>query len=56
VAVHTISHLAGSGVIASLVYNFIGLAALRHTWINLDLIWYCSLLAAAVLLLFAPIA
>ena len=56
VAVHTISHLAVSGLIAWLVYDFIGLAVLRHTWINLDLIWCCSLLAAGVVLLFVPIA
>jgi hypothetical protein len=56
VAVHTISHLAVSALIAWLVYDFIGLAVLRHTWINLDLIWCCSLLGAAVVLLFAPIA
>jgi hypothetical protein len=56
VAIHTISHLAVSGLIAWLVYDFVGLAVLRHTWINLDLIWCCSLLGAAAVLLFVPIA
>ncbi|HEV3211217.1 MAG TPA: hypothetical protein VGY91_13225 [Chthoniobacterales bacterium] len=56
VAIHTISHLAVSAVIAWLVYDFVGLAVLRRTWVNLDLIWCCSLLGAAVVLLFVPIA
>src|SRR5215510_6796192 len=56
VAIHTISHLAVSGVIAWLVYDFVGLAVLRRAWINLDLIWCCSLLGAAVVLLFVPVA
>jgi hypothetical protein len=33
-AVHMISHLAVSGLIAWLVYDFVGLAVLRRTWIN----------------------
>ena len=56
VAVHTISHLVISGVIAWVVYDFVGLAVLRRSWINLDLIWCFSLLAAAVVLFFAPLA
>jgi hypothetical protein len=56
VAVHTISHLTVWGLIAWLVYDFVGLAVLRHTWINVDLIWCCSLLGAGTLLLFVPIA
>jgi hypothetical protein len=56
VALHTISHLTVSGLIAWLVYNFVGLAVLRHTWINVDLIWCCSLLGAGAVLLFVPIA
>jgi hypothetical protein len=56
VAVHTISHLTVSGLIAWLVYDFVGLAILRRTWINLDLIWCGTLFGAALVLLFAPIA
>jgi len=29
---------------------------LRRSWINLDLIWYFSLLGAAAALFFAPLA
>jgi hypothetical protein len=54
--VHTISHLVTSGLIAWIVYDFIGLAVLRRSWINLDLIWSLSLLGAAVVLFFAPLA
>jgi hypothetical protein len=44
VGVHTISHLVISGLIAWVVYDFVGLAVLRRSWINLDLIWCFSLL------------
>ena len=56
VGIHTISHLVVSGLVAWIVYDFIGLAVLRRSWINLDLIWCFSLLAAAIVLFFVPIA
>ena len=56
VGVHTFSHLIISGLVAWIVYDFIGLAVLRRSWINLDLIWCFSLLGAAVILFFAPLA
>jgi hypothetical protein len=56
VAVHTLSHLIVSGLIAWIVYDFIGLAVLRRSWINLDLIWCFTLLGAAIFLFFAPLA
>jgi hypothetical protein len=56
VIVHTLSHLIVSGLIAWIVYDFIGLAVLRRSWINLDLIWCFSLLGAAIVLFFAPLA
>jgi selenium-binding protein 1 len=37
-------------------YDVIGLAVLRRSWINLDLIWCFSLLGAAAVLFFAPLA
>ena len=55
IAVHTLSHLIVSGLIAWIVYDFIGLAILRRSWINLDLIWCFSLLGAAIILFFAPL-
>jgi hypothetical protein len=56
VCLHTISHLVVSGFIAWMVYDFIGLAILRRSWINLDLIWCFSLMGAAIILFFAPVA
>ena len=56
VGVHTISHLVIAGLVAGIVYDFIGLAVLRRSWINLDLIWCFSLPGAAVILFFAPLA
>ena len=55
VIVHTLSHLMVSGLMAWIVYDFIGLAVLRRSWINLDLIWCISLLGAAIVLFFAPL-
>jgi hypothetical protein len=52
---HTISHLVISGLIAWVVYDFVGLAVLRRSWINLDLVWCFSLLGAALVLFFAPL-
>src|ERR1700757_3445300 len=56
VGVHTISHLIMAGLLAWVVYDFVGLAVLRRSWINLDLIWFFSLLGAAAVLFFAPLA
>ena len=49
------SHLFVSGIIAWIVYDFVGLAVLRRSWINLDLIWCFTLLGAAIVLFFAPL-
>jgi hypothetical protein len=54
VGVHTLSHLIIAGLLAWVVYDFVGLAVLRRSWINLDLIWCFSLLGAATVLIFAP--
>jgi hypothetical protein len=51
VAVHTLAMLAVAGVIAVVVYEWVGLAFLRRGWINLDLLWAGALLAAGALLL-----
>jgi hypothetical protein len=44
VSVHTLSHLIIAGLLAWVVYDFVGLAVLRRSSINLDLIWCFSLL------------
>jgi hypothetical protein len=56
VGVHTLSHVVITGLVAWIVYDFVGLAVLRRSWVNLDLIWCFSLLGAAVVLFFAPLA
>jgi hypothetical protein len=54
VSVHTLSHLIIAGLLAWVVYDFVGLAVLRRSWINLDLIWCFSLLGASAVLFFVP--
>jgi hypothetical protein len=56
VGIHTISHLVIAGLIAWVVYDFIGLAVLRRSWINLDLIWCLSLIGTAAILFFVACA
>jgi hypothetical protein len=51
VVVHTAAMLAMAGVVAVVVYRWVGLAFLRWGWINVDLIWSMALMAAAVALL-----
>ncbi len=53
VSVHTAAMLAVSGVIAGLVYEWVGLAFLRHGWINFNLLWTAALLATGCILLAA---
>ncbi len=53
IGIHTLAMLATTTVIAVLVYDRLGLAMLRHAWLNVDLIWTFALVATAALLLFA---
>jgi hypothetical protein len=50
-AVHTAAMLAVIGVIALVVYEWLGLAFLGRAWINLDLLWSGALTGSGVLLL-----
>jgi hypothetical protein len=50
-AVHTATMLATIGVIALVVYRWVGVAFLRRGWINLDLVWVVALLVCGVALL-----
>ena len=49
VALHTGAMLLATGVIALLVYGWVGLAILRSAWINLDTIWAGALIAAGLI-------
>jgi hypothetical protein len=54
VGVHTLAMLAVTGVVAVVVYKWVGLAFLRRGWINLDLLWTAALVATGALLLATP--
>jgi len=49
--VHTIAMLAAAGAVAIVVYEWAGLAFLRHSWINIDLVWGFALIGAGLILL-----
>jgi hypothetical protein len=49
VGMHTVGYLLVMGLVALVVYEKLGLALLRHTWFNLDLLWAAALVAAGVL-------
>lgn len=51
IAVHTLALLAVTGAIAGAVYEWVGLAFLRRSWLNLDLVWTVALVAAGLVLL-----
>ena len=51
VTVHTIAMLLTAGIIAVVVYEWVGLAFLRKGWINLDLLWVVALIGAGIALL-----
>jgi hypothetical protein len=51
VAVHTAAMLAVTGIVALAVYEWIGLAFLRRSWVNFDRLWIAALFATGLLLL-----
>ena len=51
IATHAGAMLAVTGLIAVVVYRWIGLSILRSSWVNLDLIWTTALIATGVLML-----
>lgn len=50
--VHTTAYLAVTGILASVVYRKLGLALLRKTWFNFNLVWGAALVAAGLSTLF----
>ena len=46
--VHTAAYLTVSGLLAWIVYRKLGLALLRKTWFNFNLVWGSALVAAGV--------
>jgi len=51
VAVHTLATLLVTGLVALVVYEWVGLAFLRRGWVNFDLIWTAALTATGLLLI-----
>ena len=51
VSLHMLTMLGLTGLVAVLVYDWIGLDILRRAWINVDLIWTSALAATGLLLI-----
>jgi hypothetical protein len=51
VAIHTLAMLATTALVASLVYEWVGLGILRRAWVNVDGVWTLALGATALALL-----
>jgi hypothetical protein len=49
--VHTLGYLMFTAAIALVVYQKLGLALLRKTWFNLDVVWAAALIATGLLAL-----
>ena len=49
--IHTAAYLAVTGLVAWVVYRKLGLALLRKTWFNVDLIWAAALVATGLITL-----
>ena len=52
VAVHTLGYLLMTALVAILVYEKLGVAILRHTWFNIDLVWMVALMITGAFILF----
>jgi len=51
VGIHTLAMVATTGVVATLVYEWLGVEILRRAWLNVDLIWTVALVATGAVLL-----
>jgi hypothetical protein len=51
ICLHSVSQFVVAGVVAWFVYDVVGLAILRKSWFNADLVWSCSLIFAGLLML-----
>ena len=50
IGVHTAAMLAVIAVIATVVYEWLGLAFLRKGWLNIDLLWIAALVVTGLVL------
>jgi len=53
VLIHTLAMLLVMGVVAVVVYEWVGVGVLRRAWLNADLLWAIALVAAGVVTLFS---
>jgi hypothetical protein len=51
VGLHTLAMLAMTALLATVIYEWVGLAILRRAWLNLDLLWTGALALTGALLL-----
>ena len=51
-AIHTFGYLAVTGLLAWVVYRKLGLALLRKTWFNFNLVWGVALVATGLFTIF----
>ena len=51
--IHTLGYLTLTATVALLVYHKLGLAMLRRSWFNLDLIWAFALIITGFAVLVA---
>ena len=52
VAVHTSGYLLMTALIATVVYEKLGVAILRRAWFNIDLVWMSALMLTGAFILF----
>jgi hypothetical protein len=55
VGIHTAAMLVVTGVIAVLIYEWVGVAILRSAWVNLDVVWVIALGITGAILLFSSL-
>ena len=54
-AVHTLAMTAAGGVIAVIIYVWLGLKFLSRTWFNLDILWAVSLIVVGCFGIFSAL-
>ena len=55
-AVHTAAMVLGGGLVAMIVYRWLGLRVLSKAWLNLDWLWALSLVLVGVASLYGAFA
>jgi hypothetical protein len=55
IGVHTLATLLVTGIVALVVYDWVGVAFLRRGWINLDLVWSAALVITGAVLIISGV-